>query len=77
MPFLVCCIMTAPFCFANMAYHANGIMPNLKHNKPFFFCVWFNNLGINITQCEVDGLILLNLFVLLDYIFGNTVKFMV
>jgi hypothetical protein len=56
MPFLACCIVTAPFCFGNMACCANGIMPNFKHSKPFLFGVWFINLGINIIQCEVDAL---------------------
>jgi hypothetical protein len=56
MPFLACCIMYAPFCFGNMACCANGIMPNLKHNKPLLFGVWLINLGTNITQCEVDAL---------------------
>jgi hypothetical protein len=55
MPFLACCIVIEPFCFANMAYCANGIMPKSKHNKPLLFGVWFINLGINITQCEVDA----------------------
>jgi len=48
--------MYAPFCFGNMACCANGIMPNLKHNKPLLFGVWLINLGTNITQCEVDAL---------------------
>jgi hypothetical protein len=39
-----------------VVYHANGIMPNPKHNKPLLFGVWFINLSINITQCEVDAL---------------------
>jgi len=39
-----------------MACCASGVMPNLKHNKPLLFGVWFINLGINITECEVDAL---------------------
>jgi hypothetical protein len=56
MPFLACYIVTTPFYFGNMACCASGIMPNLKHNKPLLFCVWFTKLGINITQGEVDAL---------------------
>jgi hypothetical protein len=39
MAFLACCIVIEPFCFANVVYHANGIMPNPKHNKPLLFGV--------------------------------------
>jgi hypothetical protein len=39
-----------------MACCVNEVMPNLKHNKPFLFGVWFIKLRINITQCEVDAL---------------------
>jgi hypothetical protein len=56
MPFLACCIVSTPFYSGNMAYCASGVMPNLKHNKPLLFGVWFIKLGINITQCEVDAL---------------------
>jgi len=45
-----------------MAYCASGVMPNLKHDKPLLFGVWFINLGINITQCEVDALVEQGLF---------------
>ncbi len=77
MPFLAHCNVIAPFCFDKMACCANGVMPNLKHNKPFLFGVLFINLSINITECEVDdwveqGLFLFRVHFLLHQHFNLT-----